>query len=37
VRRAAGIDFAGTDSTVFGFLGDVVLDDPPPMGTTFYK
>ena len=29
VRRAAGIDFPGTDSTVFGHLGDVVLDDPP--------
>jgi 2-polyprenyl-6-methoxyphenol hydroxylase-like FAD-dependent oxidoreductase len=37
VRRAAGIDFVGSDSTVFGFLGDVVLDDPPPMGTTFYN
>ena len=37
VRRAAGIEFAGTDSTVFGFLGDVVLDDPPPMGATFYN
>lgn len=29
VRRAAGIDFPGTDSTVFGFLGDVELADPP--------
>ncbi|WP_220506594.1 FAD-dependent monooxygenase [Amycolatopsis dendrobii] len=29
VRRAAGIGFAGTDSTVFGFLGDVELTDPP--------
>ena len=37
VRRAAGIDFIGSDSTVFGFLGDVVLDDPPPMGATFYN
>jgi 2-polyprenyl-6-methoxyphenol hydroxylase-like FAD-dependent oxidoreductase len=37
VRRAAGIDFVGSDSTVFGFLGDVVLDDPPPLGTTFYN
>ncbi|MEV4014115.1 FAD-dependent monooxygenase [Nonomuraea angiospora] len=30
VRRAAGIDFPGTDATVWGFLGDVRLDDPPP-------
>jgi 2-polyprenyl-6-methoxyphenol hydroxylase-like FAD-dependent oxidoreductase len=37
VRRAAGIDFVGSDSTVFGYLGDVVLDDPPPMGTTFFN
>lgn len=29
VRRAAGIDFPGTDATVHGFLGDVRLDDPP--------
>ena len=37
VRRAAGIEFPGTDSTVFGYLGDVVLDDPPPMGTTYFN
>ncbi|WP_406633716.1 FAD-dependent monooxygenase [Amycolatopsis sp. WGS_07] len=29
VRHAAGIAFPGTDSTVFGFLGDVELTDPP--------
>ncbi|MET9261176.1 FAD-dependent monooxygenase [Amycolatopsis sp. NPDC004079] len=29
IRHAAGIDFPGTDSTVFGFLGDVELTDPP--------
>ncbi|MFE6775567.1 FAD-dependent monooxygenase [Streptomyces sp. NPDC057702] len=29
VRREAGIAFPGTDSTVFGFLGDVELTDPP--------
>ncbi|WP_208720108.1 FAD-dependent monooxygenase [Amycolatopsis circi] len=29
VRKAAGIEFPGTDSTVFGFLGDVELTDPP--------
>ncbi|MDX3108261.1 FAD-dependent monooxygenase [Nonomuraea angiospora] len=29
VRRAAGVDFPGTDATVWGFLGDVRLDDPP--------
>ncbi|MFD2469322.1 FAD-dependent monooxygenase [Amycolatopsis silviterrae] len=29
VRQAAGIAFPGTDSTVFGFLGDVDLTDPP--------
>lgn len=32
VRRAAGIGFPGTDASVFGYLGDVVLDDPPPPG-----
>jgi 2-polyprenyl-6-methoxyphenol hydroxylase-like FAD-dependent oxidoreductase len=32
VRRAAGIGFPGTDASVFGFLGDVVLDNPPPPG-----
>ncbi|GAA5066881.1 2-polyprenyl-6-methoxyphenol hydroxylase-like FAD-dependent oxidoreductase [Thermocatellispora tengchongensis] len=29
VRGAAGIPFPGTGSTVYGFLGDVRLDDPP--------
>jgi 2-polyprenyl-6-methoxyphenol hydroxylase-like FAD-dependent oxidoreductase len=29
VRDAAGIAFEGTGSTAWGFLGDVVLDDPP--------
>ncbi|MFF7556191.1 FAD-dependent monooxygenase [Streptomyces olivaceus] len=29
VRRAAGIDFPGTDATVWGWLGDVVLERPP--------
>ncbi|MGW0484104.1 FAD-dependent monooxygenase [Nonomuraea sp. NPDC003214] len=29
VRQAAGIGFPGTDSTIFGFLGDVELADPP--------
>lgn len=29
VRRAAGIDFPGTDATTWGWLGDVVLDAPP--------
>ncbi|GIM89081.1 FAD-dependent monooxygenase [Paractinoplanes toevensis] len=28
VRTAAGIDFPGTDATTWGFLGDVVLDQP---------
>ncbi|MFC7330727.1 FAD-dependent monooxygenase [Marinactinospora rubrisoli] len=32
VRAAAGIDFPGTDATVWGWLGDVVLDDPPAAG-----
>lgn len=32
VRAAAGIDFPGSESTTFGYLGDVVLDDPPPGG-----
>lgn len=29
VRSAAGISFDGVGSTAWGFLGDVVLDDPP--------
>ncbi|MFJ7997748.1 FAD-dependent monooxygenase [Streptomyces sp. NPDC096310] len=29
VRTAAGIAFPGSDATVWGWLGDVVLDDPP--------
>ncbi|MFE4058611.1 FAD-dependent monooxygenase [Streptomyces sp. NPDC059096] len=29
VRDAAGIDFPGSDANVWGWLGDVVLDDPP--------
>ncbi|WP_406469029.1 FAD-dependent monooxygenase [Streptomyces sp. NBC_01594] len=32
VRKAAGIAFPGTDARVFGILGDVVLQDPPPGG-----
>ncbi|KOV83861.1 FAD-dependent monooxygenase [Nocardia sp. NRRL S-836] len=34
VRTAAGIDFPGTDATTWGWLGDVVLDDPPARGFT---
>lgn len=30
VRDAAGIAFPGTEATTWGWLGDVVLDDPPP-------
>jgi 2-polyprenyl-6-methoxyphenol hydroxylase-like FAD-dependent oxidoreductase len=33
VRAAAGIDCPGTPSTVLGWLGDVVLDEPPPPAT----
>ncbi|MDH6523125.1 2-polyprenyl-6-methoxyphenol hydroxylase-like FAD-dependent oxidoreductase [Streptomyces sp. SAI-135] len=29
VRREAGIDFPGSDTSAYGFLGEVVLDDPP--------
>ncbi|MET8545192.1 FAD-dependent monooxygenase [Kitasatospora sp. NPDC004799] len=32
VRTAAGIGFPGTPSTVLGWLGDVVLDNPPERG-----
>ncbi|MFI6040346.1 FAD-dependent monooxygenase [Nocardia sp. NPDC051321] len=32
VRTAAGIGFPGTETTTWGWLGDVVLDDPPPPG-----
>ncbi|MEV1025866.1 FAD-dependent monooxygenase [Streptomyces sp. NPDC050264] len=36
VRAAAGIDFPGTPSTVLGWLGDVVLDAPPPPGSSWF-
>ncbi|MCX5384651.1 FAD-dependent monooxygenase [Streptomyces sp. NBC_00083] len=32
VRKAAAVDFPGTPATVFGWLGDVVLDEPPAPG-----
>jgi 2-polyprenyl-6-methoxyphenol hydroxylase-like FAD-dependent oxidoreductase len=32
VRKAAGIEFPGTDSTIWGYLGDVTLDNPPTQG-----
>ncbi|RSN53381.1 FAD-dependent monooxygenase [Actinomadura sp. WAC 06369] len=32
VRDAAGIGFPGTPATAWGWLADVVLDDPPPGG-----
>ncbi|MFD7658412.1 FAD-dependent monooxygenase [Actinosynnema sp. NPDC059797] len=34
VREAAGIAFAGTGSRVLGWLGDVVLDEPPAGSAT---
>jgi 2-polyprenyl-6-methoxyphenol hydroxylase-like FAD-dependent oxidoreductase len=33
VRKAAGIAFPGTDATLFGYLGDVTLDNPPERGS----
>lgn len=30
VRQFAGIDFPGTEPTTYGYLGDVMLDAPPP-------
>ncbi|MFE0689651.1 FAD-dependent monooxygenase [Streptomyces xiamenensis] len=36
VREAAGIDFPGTPSTVLGWLGDVVLDEPPAPGHSYF-
>lgn len=32
VREAGGIDFPGTPSTCLGWLGDVLLDNPPAPG-----
>ncbi|GAB2826337.1 FAD-dependent monooxygenase [Streptomyces daliensis] len=32
VRGEAGIGFPGTDTTTWGWLGDVVLDEPPRAG-----
>ncbi|MFJ4858343.1 FAD-dependent monooxygenase [Streptomyces sp. NPDC088730] len=36
VRTAAGIDYPGTPSTVLGWLGDVVLDNPPTPGYSYF-
>jgi 2-polyprenyl-6-methoxyphenol hydroxylase-like FAD-dependent oxidoreductase len=33
VRKAAGIGFPGTDASLYGYLGDVTLEDPPERGT----
>ncbi|MGW3461128.1 FAD-dependent oxidoreductase [Streptomyces olivaceoviridis] len=32
VRRQAGVDFPGTETSAYAFLGEVVLDSPPPAG-----
>ena len=32
VRKAAGIEFRGSDPTVSNLTADVVMDEPPPMG-----
>ncbi|WP_440899786.1 FAD-dependent oxidoreductase, partial [Actinosynnema sp.] len=37
VRAAAGIEFPGTESTHFGFLGDVLLTDPPAPGASWHN
>ncbi|MFF5279866.1 FAD-dependent monooxygenase [Streptomyces sp. 900116325] len=29
VRREAGVDFPGSETSAYGFLGEVVLDNPP--------
>lgn len=36
VRTSAGIPCAGTPSTVLGWLGDVVLDEPPAPGSSWF-
>lgn len=36
VRTAAGIDYPGTPSTVLGWLGDVVLGNPPAPGYSYF-
>ncbi|MET9774362.1 FAD-dependent monooxygenase [Streptomyces sp. NPDC006367] len=36
VRTEAGIGWPGTPSTVLGWLGDVVLDDPPAPGHSVF-
>jgi 2-polyprenyl-6-methoxyphenol hydroxylase-like FAD-dependent oxidoreductase len=33
VRKAAGIAFPGTDTTLYAYLADATLDDPPAAGT----
>ncbi|CAM5553308.1 MULTISPECIES: FAD-dependent oxidoreductase [Streptomyces] len=32
VRRQAGVDFPGTATSAYAYLGEVVLDSPPPAG-----
>ncbi|MGW0877185.1 FAD-dependent monooxygenase [Streptomyces sp. NPDC002740] len=36
VRTAAGIEYPGTPTTVLGWLGDVVLDNPPAPGYSYF-
>ncbi|MFD7704145.1 FAD-dependent monooxygenase [Streptomyces caelestis] len=36
VRTAAGIDYPGAPSTVLGWLGDVVLENPPAPGYSYF-
>ncbi|GAA2674485.1 MULTISPECIES: FAD-dependent monooxygenase [Actinosynnema] len=36
VREAAGIGFPGSESTFYGFLGDVELSDPPAPGASWH-
>ncbi|BBH71766.1 putative aromatic compound monooxygenase YhjG [Actinoplanes sp. OR16] len=37
IRQAAGIDFPGTATTTWGWLGDVTLDAPPATGTAMFS
>ncbi|WP_046733282.1 FAD-dependent monooxygenase [Streptomyces humi] len=32
VRRQVGCEFPGTETSAYGYLGEVVLDSPPPAG-----
>ena len=37
VRKAAGIGFPGTDANAYGYIGEVHLDNPPPLPASWHN